>query len=202
MKGYYYLKGYFNDLQVLQMIGNGPEDTIDNAPDKHGRAWGQATIRGEDRQGTIDPSIRNVDIYGVGSMMMPDLTRSLGFIFRQINAKYFGFDIFDVFQIDMLRYRGGVEGSDDMFYNWHIDTDYWSNQNIQRKITMIIQLSDEHDYEGGDLEFQSNKILEGHNFREKGSVIMFPSPWSHRITPVTKGTRRSIVAWAEGPAWR
>ena len=39
MKGYYYLKGYFNDLQVLQMIGNGPEDTIDNAPDKHGRAW-------------------------------------------------------------------------------------------------------------------------------------------------------------------
>ena len=38
--------------------------------------------------------------------------------------------------------------------------------------------------------------------REKGRVLIFPSFLPHKVTPVTKGVRKSLVTWMEGPAWR
>ena len=32
----------------------------------------------------------------------------------------------------------------------------------------------------------------------KGDVVVFPSYFLHRVSPVTKGTRYSVVAWAVG----
>jgi len=81
-------------------------------------------------------------------------------------------------------------------YDWHMDigTDIFST----RKISMSIQLSDENDYEGGNLEFMINRsIIQAP--RQKGSVILFPSYLLHRVTNVTKGTRKSLVMWFNGP---
>jgi PKHD-type hydroxylase len=64
-----------------------------------------------------------------------------------------------------------------------------------------VQLSEASDYEGGDLEF-FNARGEGAVRRPRGSVTFFPSYLAHRVSPVTRGLRRSLVAWACGPGFR
>ena len=70
-----------------------------------------------------------------------------------------------------------------------------------RKLSLVVQLSDPEDYEGGDLE-----IYTGHEplvvKKKKGMTAFFPSYQLHGVTPVTKGTRYSLVVWVHGPAFR
>lgn len=83
-------------------------------------------------------------------------------------------------------------------YNWHIDT---GNNYSNRKLSFSIQLSDSEDYEGGDLEFL-NSVTKKSDLRKKGSIIIFPSFLTHRVTPVTKGTRLSLVGWIHGETYK
>jgi PKHD-type hydroxylase len=98
------------------------------------------------------------------------------------------------------------------FYDWHCDSHeepYNNPDNInihgkQRKLSMTISLSDPNEYEGGDLEFDFRDTEKGsqprvcEEIRAKGSVIVFPSFVWHRVTPVTKGIRHSLVCWNLG----
>ena len=72
---------------------------------------------------------------------------------------------------------------------------------VKEKISISIQLSDENEYEGGELEFKTgmNNITAPKNFN---SVLLFPSYLIHRVKPVTKGTRRSLVLWISGPKFK
>jgi PKHD-type hydroxylase len=66
-----------------------------------------------------------------------------------------------------------------------------------RKISLVVQMSDPEDYEGGSLELNTGgPIVEP--TKTKGSVIIFPSYLLHRVTPVTSGLRKSLVLWAGG----
>jgi PKHD-type hydroxylase len=70
-------------------------------------------------------------------------------------------------------------------------------------MSIVIQLTDPSEYEGGDFEIDSQyPQLPKEEIREKGSVLVFPSFIPHRVTPVTKGVRRSLVSWIEGPKFR
>lgn len=107
------------------------------------------------------------------------------------NKKYFNFNLFaGVSQVDLLRYEGGGK------YDWHQDVN-WNRTEHHRKITMIIQLSDSEDYDGGGLEFK-DKDVDLSEFRRKGSALLFPSTLVHRIVPLTSGKRQSVVAWVNG----
>lgn len=66
---------------------------------------------------------------------------------------------------------------------------------------MTIQLSEADAYEGGDVQFMINNNIENAP-REKGIIIIFPSFIMHCVTPITKGTRQSIVGWVSGPPYR
>ena len=83
-------------------------------------------------------------------------------------------------------------------YDWHMDCGI-GIQN-QRKISVTVQLSDSSEYEGGDLEFN----LGNHQVapRGKGNVVIFPSFYLHRVTPVRSGTRKSFVLWVGGEPYR
>lgn len=67
-----------------------------------------------------------------------------------------------------------------------------------RKISISVQLSDSSDYEGGDLDLHGFGVAP----KEKGDVIIFPSFIAHQVTPVTRGTRESLVAWVAGPPFK
>jgi len=96
------------------------------------------------------------------------------------------------------------------FYNWH--TDMFPNSKIKRKISVTCQLSDPNDYQGGELEFdfrnyepdkrKESNIYYDERLKNKGSVIVFPSFLWHRVKPVTKGTRYSLVLWCNGNDWK
>jgi PKHD-type hydroxylase len=70
-----------------------------------------------------------------------------------------------------------------------------------RKLSLILQLSDATEYEGGELQLKDSSDHTAVE-RKKGHLIAFPSYLLHRVTPVTKGIRRSLVVWISGPAFR
>ncbi len=97
------------------------------------------------------------------------------------------------------------------FYHWHCDAftkpydcPAKPEHGKIRKLSAVISLSDDDEYEGGDFQFDFRNSDKGKNvrsvteFRKKGSVIVFPSFIYHRVTPVTKGTRYSLVTWNLG----
>lgn len=81
-------------------------------------------------------------------------------------------------------------------FDWHNDYSHDLPQ-VPRKLTVIIQLSHPTEYEGGRLEVFGTKIDELP--RERGTILAFPSLIFHRVTPVTSGLRRALVAWIAGP---
>lgn len=111
------------------------------------------------------------------------------------NRNAFGVDIIQPFEIQYTEYHAENNG----FYDWHHDID-WSNERpFDRKLTVVIQLDDPSSYEGGDFCF---KGVDNPNFKPQGSVLVFPSYLEHMVTPITSGTRHSLVTWVEGPRWK
>jgi PKHD-type hydroxylase len=81
-------------------------------------------------------------------------------------------------------------------YNWH--TDVGPGTFRTRKLSFVVQLSDPADYEGGALEIATDSRPKA-MARDQGALIMFPAYVMHRVTPVTRGLRRSLVGWIGGP---
>ncbi len=82
----------------------------------------------------------------------------------------------------------------DHYCDWHLDI----GKNVSRKLSVIIQLSDDSEYIGGNLELMTGPVPLVPS-REKGMVIIFPSYILHRITKIIHGTRRSLSTWIPGP---
>jgi len=69
---------------------------------------------------------------------------------------------------------------------------------LVRKLSLVVNLSSPEDYEGGTLEFLYDGYKHEIPTPNRGSAIVFPSFIHHRITPVTKGIRKSVVMWING----
>ena len=67
-----------------------------------------------------------------------------------------------------------------------------------RKISVILPLSDPKSYGGGNFQLSFGKAKTIKEGREQGTMLFFPSYLWHRVTPLTKGTRYSLVAWICG----
>lgn len=85
-------------------------------------------------------------------------------------------------------------------YDWH--QDIGPGLPSRRKVSITVQLSDADEYEGGDLDiWQGGQSVQSAP-RGAGVVVVFPSYMMHRVTKVTKGTRRSFVLWVGGEHYR
>lgn len=115
----------------------------------------------------------------------------------EANRNAFGFDVNYLNDIQYTIYTSENEGK----YDWHYDTFWVGNKAYDRKLSFVMQLSDPSEYEGGDFEID-HQYPQPQNFRNKGAILVFPSFLTHRVTPLTKGTRKSLVAWAEGPKFK
>lgn len=82
-------------------------------------------------------------------------------------------------------------------YGWHIDVGHEIFSN-RRKLSMIIQLSKPEDYEGGDVLIYKGGEKPVSYSKEQYSAVFFPSFLLHKVTPVTKGNRKSLVLWIGG----
>jgi PKHD-type hydroxylase len=85
-------------------------------------------------------------------------------------------------------------------YVWHRDTLSIPSKESERKLSFSIQLSDPNSYQGGDLEFLPD--MPGIYKKAQGSLLIFPSYLTHRVSAVTQGTRYVIVGWIHGPMFK
>jgi len=106
------------------------------------------------------------------------------------------------------RYIPGVSPTDK---NGEIPKGYTNNPNMVgkvRKLSMTINLNKPGEYDGGNLKFDFGPHAEGKRFQEieeirpQGSIIVFPSYLYHQVTPVTRGTRYSMVLWSLGKPFK
>jgi len=109
----------------------------------------------------------------------------------EANEALWQFDLASI--IDSIQFTVYHEGGG--HYNWHLDIG--PRELSWRKISLTIQMSEDEDYEGGELEFMRGPIPTKAP-RGKGVVVVFPSYILHRVSPVTKGTRKSMVLWVGG----
>ena len=118
-------------------------------------------------------------------------------ITRGANRRYWNYHLTGFF--DPLQYSV-YDASYEGHYDWHRDK-LAKKKDPERKLSFSLLLSDPSTYEGGDLE-----VNDGVPFviphKQQGDMIIFPSYLLHRVTPVTRGTRKSLVGWVSGPRFR
>lgn len=118
---------------------------------------------------------------------------------RRLNGEFYKFDLFG---FDEKMQYTVYESSDEGHYTWHLDNGIGMNHSLSpRKLSLVLQLSDPRDYDGGDLELFAGSEVSVVT-KERGLITAFPSFRLHRVTPVSSGVRRTLVVWACGPAFR
>lgn len=147
---------------------------------------------------TKDHDMRRADI-----VWLDDLAAGAWIMDRLIgtvataNRNSFGFDIAEFAEsAQIARYGAERQGH----FDWHSDIGAGALA-AKRKLTIVVQLSDPDDYEGGALELRPDSNVHQAP-RLRGVATVFPSFVLHRVTPVSIGTRWSLTLWAHGPAFR
>ena len=144
------------------------------------------------KSGVIDTKTRTSHISWIPFKKMPEMYRDIEKIMKQTNGNHFGFDGMQI--TEMAQYTEYPSGG---FYDWHIDSDtVFTHEPPVRKISMTCLLSHESEFEGGELQIfrEENKVK-----LTQGSAIFFASFIRHRVAPITRGTRKSLVMWFGGP---
>ena len=85
-------------------------------------------------------------------------------------------------------------------YNWHLDIGKYPF-NI-RKLSFTINVNNEKEYKGGDLEFFTSYKSTLISSSNQGGITIFPSFLLHRVTPITEGIRKVIIGFVEGPPYK
>jgi PKHD-type hydroxylase len=112
------------------------------------------------------------------------------------NSECFGFDLNGFKEFQIAEYREG--GHYDEHFDMRMD-----NRASVRKLGITVQLSDPKDYSGGEFMFSDDIGTPSQDIiKQKGTVIVFPSFLYHRVMPVSRGKRYSLVGWYEGNNWK
>ena len=112
------------------------------------------------------------------------------------NRNAFNVHVYKLAAMQYTEYHANENGH----YNWHHDIDWNGNNGLDRKLSITVQLSNPEEYSGGDFDFDECQSPPP-TIKTKGTVLVFPSYLRHRVSPVTNGIRKSLVAWFEGPKW-
>ena len=154
-----------------------------------------ASVGGREGKSGIDTETRTSHISWIPFSKTTEMYKDIEKVMKTTNGNHFGFDGMQI--TEMAQYTEYPEGG---FYDWHIDSDtHFAHEPSVRKISMTLLLSPDNEFEGGDLEImkegQAAKLKQGH-------AIFFASFIRHRVTPVIRGTRKSLVMWFGGTPLR
>ena len=126
---------------------------------------------------------------------MKEMYNNINKFIQRANLNHFGFE--DIQITEQAQFTEYPEGG---FYDWHMDCDVnMAHEPPVRKISMTLLLSHENEFEGGDLELMAPgkfaKLKQGH-------AVIFASFLNHRVAPVTRGVRQSLVMWFGGKPFK
>ena len=117
-------------------------------------------------------------------------------IIKETNNLIFALDLDSLEPLQFTEYSADYSGE----YGWHTDVGY--DVNVNRKLSFVLHLSYEGDYDGGNLEFFDGSGTPISIPKTQGSMVIFPSVMYHRIAPVTRGTGYSLCGWLTGPRFK
>jgi PKHD-type hydroxylase len=151
--------------------------------------------------GTVDTNVRR------SKVSFHNYNDTNGWIFDRLNQiidnlnnRFYNFDLNGY---DGLQY-GEYHSKDQGKYDWHMDMylGHMPESDFEtRKLSLTLMLND--DYEGGDFELIHTSLSHPVKIdKQRGKLLLFPSFLFHRVTPVTQGIRKSMVAWVVGPKFR
>ena len=145
--------------------------------------------------GVLDTKTRTSHISWIPFKKMTEMYKDIEKMMKQTNGNHFGFDGMQI--TEQAQYTEYPEGG---FYDWHVDNDVnFKQEPPVRKISMTCLLSPQNEFEGGDLEL----IKEGQAVKlQQGQVVFFASFIRHRVAPVTRGNRKSLVMWFGGTPFK
>jgi PKHD-type hydroxylase len=139
----------------------------------------------------IDTKTRVSHISWIPFNILPEMYKTLEEVMQRTNSNHFGFEGMQI--TEPAQYTEYPEGG---FYDWHIDSDIsFKHEPPVRKISMTCLLSHESEFEGGGLEINKNGDIVK---PKQGQAIFFASFIRHRVVPITKGIRKSLVMWFGG----
>ena len=147
------------------------------------------------RGGVVDTKTRTSHISWIPFKKMQPMYKKIEQVMKATNGNHFGFDGMQI--TEMAQYTEYPESG---FYEWHVDNDVnCAHEPPVRKISMTCLLSPESEFEGGDLELMAEgkiaKIKQGH-------AVFFASFIRHRVKPVIRGNRKSLVMWFGGTPFK
>ena len=176
----------FTPLQCKMVIEAGREEPKKDA---------EVGANENQKEGVLDTNTRTSHISWIPFKKMPEMYRDIEQLMMQTNANHFGFDNMRI--TELAQYTEYPTGG---FYDWHVDNHInCEHEPPVRKISMTCLLSPENEFEDGDLEL----IKEGQAVKLKqGQAAFFASFIRHRVAPVTRGVRRSLVMWFGGTPFK
>ena len=176
----------FTPKQCKMIIEAGREEPKQNA-----EVGSDQGIKG----GVLNTKTRTSHISWIPFKKMPEMYKDIEKIMKATNGNHFGFE-----GMTLTEYAQYTEYPEGGFYDWHVDNDVnCSKEPPVRKISMTCLLSHESEFEGGDLEL----MKEGQAAKIKqGQIVFFASFIRHRVKPVIRGTRKSLVMWFGGTPFK
>ena len=134
------------------------------------------------------------------NMIMKALWSTIGKYFKDLETPWFaqwnGYS-----GIRFNRYKKNKKMA---FHCDHIHTIFDGKIRGVPSLSVLGALND--NYEGGEFQFailkQDKCTIDTPEFNKTGMIIVFPSDMEHRVAPVTKGIRYSLVVWFLGPPFK
>ena len=114
------------------------------------------------------------------------------------NQRHFGYNLYQGFEHGSLGNYNIYSSKTKDNYDWHVDAS--KSPIFDTKFTLLVNLS-EDTYEGGDLRFFNQTEYTATEF-QPGCMLMFKSHLNHKVTPVTKGERKTFTIFFTGPTWK
>jgi PKHD-type hydroxylase len=174
------------------------EQELDWLQDKAMHAEHQAQVGGNNTEFKDLSNIRRSTVSWLTNT--PDtqwVFEKLATVVSSLNSQFYRFDLTGFGEpIQLTHY----DQSDQGMYGWHQDYG-GSASSVSRKLSIVLQLTDPAKYEGGNLQIKTSGQPSSVR-KQRGLIAAFPSYTLHQVTPVTNGSRQSLVAWISGPAFR
>lgn len=153
----------------------------------------------ETGESQVNAGVRSTKVGWVG--MRPELEPlwgKLAGVIAEVNRRYFKYDLIGFYEPIQLGVYTDKEGG---HYDWHTDFSPFE-KGVPRKLSMAILLSNPSEFEGGEFQVKTTSDQARTLETKRGRAWFFPSYTLHRVTPVTRGVRRSLVLWVGGPPFR
>lgn len=168
----------------------------------------QAALNPDSGEKYVDESIRKTEVsFQDATHWINGITSHYA---QRANQEIWNYDISLSQGVQFACYRNGGT------YDWHKDEfdqpfgdeapELW--QGMSRKLSVVVNLSDPDDYEGGQLLFKDTYGFEmkdeqfNQKISKRGSVVVFPSYIPHTVTPIESGERYSMATWVLGTPFR